>query len=153
MGGHEGILSMEINDPIDFLYLDFLFYSHSQYMLSLTIFNLFTFTHCIMRMKVCKSYHFQCMGYSQHPKIECPRFAKVNQKLTIPRGAYAPQISFLQVIKGDSTPHEPLCKFKQSPLGHFAIGSHAHGLKFVNSSKCSLFWLPLNQQLKLKRIK
>jgi hypothetical protein len=36
-------------------------------------------------MKVCKSYHFQCMcghcmGYSQHPKIECPRFAKVNKK-------------------------------------------------------------------------
>jgi hypothetical protein len=46
-------------------------------------------------MKICKSYHFQCicghyMKYSQHPKMECPRFAKVNKKLTTPKGAYAP---------------------------------------------------------------
>lgn len=95
MGGYEGILSMEINDLVDFLYLDFLFYFHSQYMPSNTIFNLFTYTLCMVWMKICKSYHFQCMcghciEYSQHPKMECPRFAKVNQELITPKGAYAP---------------------------------------------------------------
>lgn len=95
MGGYEGILSMEINDLVDFciwIFFSIFIPNICHPTQSLTF---FTYTHCMVWMKVCKSYHFQCMcghcmGYSQHPKIECPRFAKLNKKQTTPKRAYAP---------------------------------------------------------------
>ncbi len=45
------------------------------------------------------------VGCSQHPKIECPRLAKVDVKLTTPKGVFAPWIFLVQALEGGHILH------------------------------------------------
>jgi hypothetical protein len=85
---------MKINDQINFFIQVILLDSHSQYLPSHVI---STFPHtCIKwyRWRFVSPHPSQCMcGHyvecSQHPKIECLIFAKVNWKLIEPKGVFA----------------------------------------------------------------
>jgi hypothetical protein len=73
------------------------------------------------------------VGCSQHPKIECPRLAKVDVKLTTPKGVFC-TLDF-RCTSIWRWPHFAwaFTWVKQFPFGHFIIESHAHHFKCVHS--------------------
>lgn len=101
---------MEIDDQVNFSYPSCLLDSHSQYVPCHTIFNLFCIhvlggvdegLQVLILFNVCVAIAWD----APNVPTKCPRVAKINFKLTIPKGAFTFLIFILQATRGDPVPH------------------------------------------------